>query len=60
MKLPVAVDNSQVTADYTNGVLTLTLPKHVEVRNQVVKINLTESTPAPTETTEPTPEATNG
>lgn len=29
VKLPVAVDNGQVTADYTNGVLTLTLPKHL-------------------------------
>jgi HSP20 family protein len=47
VKLPVAVDNTQVTADYTNGILTLTLPKHVEVRNQVVKVNLTEAKSAP-------------
>ncbi len=52
VKLPVAVDNTQVTADYANGVLTLTLPKHVEVRNQVVKVNLTEANSTPEETTE--------
>lgn len=57
VKLPVAVDNSQVVADYTNGILTLTLPKHVEVRNQVVKVSLIESNQTPTETTT---EATNG
>jgi HSP20 family protein len=56
VKLPVAVDNGQVTADYTNGVLTLTLPKHSEVRNQVVKVNLTEAK----STSEGTTEATNG
>ncbi len=60
VKLPVAVDNSQVIADYTNGVLTLTLPKHTEVRNQVVKVNLTEFSQTPAETTETTTEATNG
>ncbi len=60
VKLPVAVDNGQVTADYTNGVLTLTLPKHVEVLNQVVKVNLTEPNQTPDETTESTPEVSNG
>ncbi|MEB3336460.1 MAG: Hsp20/alpha crystallin family protein [Leptolyngbyaceae bacterium] len=40
--LPVAVDNTQVQADYKDGILKLTLPKAPEVRNQVVKVNLTE------------------
>jgi HSP20 family protein len=52
VKLPVAVDNGQVAADYTNGVLTLTLPKHAEVRNQVLKVNLTESGTSSEGTTE--------
>jgi len=52
VKLPVAIDNTQVKADYTNGVLTLTLPKHAEVRTQVVKVNLTESNATPEATTE--------
>lgn len=42
VNLPVAIENEQVQADYTNGLLSLTLPKVVEARNQVVKLNLTE------------------
>lgn len=38
--LPGAVQNDQVKADYQDGILTLTLPKVPELRNQVVKINL--------------------
>lgn len=38
--LPVAVQNDQVQADFTNGILNLTLPKVVEARNHVVKVNL--------------------
>jgi HSP20 family protein len=38
--LPVAVQNSKVKADFTNGILTLTLPKVEEAVNKVVKINL--------------------
>jgi HSP20 family protein len=41
--LPVAVQNDQVKAAYKDGVLTLTLPKVVEVRNPVVKLNLAEA-----------------
>lgn len=41
--LPVAVQNDQVQANYQDGILTLTLPKVAEVRNQVVKVNLTQS-----------------
>lgn len=40
VSLPVAVQNDKVQADYKDGILTLTLPKVEEVRNQVVKVNL--------------------
>ncbi len=40
--LPVAVQNDRVTADFTNGILTLTLPKVKAAKNRVVKLNLTE------------------
>jgi HSP20 family protein len=38
--LPVAVQNNKVEADYTDGILTLTLPKVEEAVNRVVKVNL--------------------
>jgi HSP20 family protein len=38
--LPSAVQNDQVQAGYKNGILSLTLPKVVEARNKVVKVNL--------------------
>lgn len=41
--LPVAVVNDQVQAEFKNGILTLTLPKVSEARNQVVKINLVDT-----------------
>ncbi|HAA31406.1 MAG TPA: molecular chaperone [Cyanobacteria bacterium UBA8553] len=41
--LPVAVKNDQVQADFTNGILTLTLPKVESAKNRVVKLNLVES-----------------
>jgi HSP20 family protein len=41
--LPVAVQNDQVKADFTNGILTLTLPKVDAAKNRVVKLNLCES-----------------
>jgi HSP20 family protein len=41
VNLPVAVQNDKVQADFQDGILTLTLPKVDEVRNRVVKINLT-------------------
>ena len=44
--LPVAVQNDQVKADFTNGILTLTLPKVEAAKNRVVKLDLTEK-PAP-------------
>ncbi len=40
--LPVAVINDQVQAEYKDGILTLSLPKVVEARNKVVKINLAD------------------
>lgn len=40
IQLPVAIQNEQVTADYTDGILTLNLPKVEEVKNKVFKVNL--------------------
>ena len=38
--LPVPVQNSQVTANYQDGILYLTLPKASAETNKVVKVNL--------------------
>jgi HSP20 family protein len=38
--LPVEVQNSQVTANYQDGILYLTLPKAAAENNTVVKVNL--------------------
>jgi HSP20 family protein len=38
--LPVNIDNNNVTAEYKDGVLNLTLPKAEEEKSKVVKINL--------------------
>lgn len=38
--LPVEVQNDAARADYTDGVLVLTLPKTVSERQKVVKVNL--------------------
>lgn len=40
VNLPDGVQNDQVVANFADGVLTLTLPKVVEARNKVVKIDL--------------------
>ncbi|MGB3312702.1 MAG: Hsp20/alpha crystallin family protein [Nodosilinea sp.] len=40
VNLPDGVQNDQVGANFAHGVLTLTLPKVVEARNKVVKIDL--------------------
>ena len=40
INLPVAIDHEQVSADYTNGILTVHVPKSAEVRHQVVKVNV--------------------
>ncbi|MDJ0702522.1 MAG: Hsp20/alpha crystallin family protein [Leptolyngbyaceae cyanobacterium MO_188.B28] len=42
VSLPEAIQNSQVAADFDQGVLTITLPKVEEVQNKVVKINLAD------------------
>ncbi|OKH17411.1 Hsp20/alpha crystallin family protein [[Limnothrix rosea] IAM M-220] len=38
--LPVAIDHENVSADFADGVLTLTLPKVVPTSKKVVKLNL--------------------
>lgn len=40
ISLPVRIQNTQVTAEYKDGILTLTLPKADEEKNKVVKVNL--------------------
>ena len=37
--LPVKIQNTNVTADYKDGILNLTLPKSEEEKNKVVKVN---------------------
>ncbi|AVQ72586.1 spore protein SP21 [Microcystis aeruginosa NIES-1211] len=38
--LPVQVDNTNVTAEYKDGILNLTLPKAEEEKNKVVKVSI--------------------
>ncbi len=38
--LPARVQNTNVNAEYKDGVLNLTLPKAEEEKNKVVKVNL--------------------
>jgi HSP20 family protein len=38
--LPVRIQNTNVTADYKDGILNLTLPKSESEKNKVVKVNL--------------------
>jgi len=38
--LPARIQNTNVTADYKDGILKLTLPKAEEEKNKVVKVNL--------------------
>ncbi|MGY6529396.1 MAG: Hsp20/alpha crystallin family protein [Cyanobacterium sp.] len=40
INLPVAIKNTEVVAEYNDGILMLTLPKVEEVKNKVVKISL--------------------
>ncbi|MEM7757616.1 MAG: Hsp20/alpha crystallin family protein [Cyanobacteria bacterium P01_A01_bin.40] len=42
--LPVRIQNTNVTADYKDGILNLTLPKAEEEKNKVVKVNLESET----------------
>jgi HSP20 family protein len=41
--LPGRIQNTNVTADYKDGILNLTLPKAEEEKNKVVKVNLGEA-----------------
>ena len=43
INLPVAIDHEQVSADYTNGILTVHVPKSAEVRHQVVKVSVADA-----------------
>ncbi|MBD1835241.1 Hsp20/alpha crystallin family protein [Cyanobacteria bacterium FACHB-472] len=38
--LPARIQNTQVQAEYKDGILSLTLPKSEEEKNKVVKVNL--------------------
>jgi len=38
--LPARVENTNVKAEYKNGILQLTLPKAEEEKNKVVKVNI--------------------
>ena len=40
--LPARIQNTNVTAEYKDGILNLTLPKSEEEKNKVVKVNLGE------------------
>ena len=41
--LPVRIENTNVTADYKDGILHLNLPKSHEERNKVVKVSIPET-----------------
>ena len=41
--LPARIQNTNVTADYKDGILNLTLPKSEAEKNKVVKVNLGEA-----------------
>ncbi|QLE51910.1 Hsp20/alpha crystallin family protein [Nostoc sp. C057] len=41
--LPTRIQNTNVKADYKDGILNLTLPKAEEEKNKVVKVNLASS-----------------
>jgi HSP20 family protein len=40
INLPVRIENTNVTAEYKNGILNLTLPKAETEKQKVVKVNL--------------------
>jgi len=50
VRLPAAVQNDQVQAEYKDGILHLTLPKTPTAKNQVVKVNLVEPETTTSET----------
>jgi HSP20 family protein len=45
IRLPARVDNAAVKAEYTDGILSLTLPKHPEELNKVVKVDVQKLIP---------------
>ncbi|MDY6786130.1 MAG: Hsp20/alpha crystallin family protein [Cyanobacteriota bacterium] len=45
IRLPVSIDNTQIRAELTNGILTLTLPKLGIIHNRAVRVNLTRLMP---------------
>ncbi len=40
ISLPARIQNTNVTAEYKDGILNLTLPKTEQEKNKVVKVNL--------------------
>lgn len=52
VSLPIAIEPTEVSANYEAGVLILTLPKAEDVRNKVVKVNVAGAAPAIAETSE--------
>ena len=44
IELPTNIKNNRVEAEYTNGILTLTLPKEDSDRHRAVKVNVNEAT----------------
>ncbi|NCO75222.1 MAG: Hsp20/alpha crystallin family protein [Cyanobacteria bacterium] len=42
INLPVAIQNEKVIADYSDGILTLILPRVEEVKNKVFKVNFSD------------------
>ncbi|WP_373480849.1 Hsp20/alpha crystallin family protein [Geminocystis sp.] len=42
INLPVAIQNDKVIADYSDGILTLILPRVEEVKNKVFKVNFSD------------------
>ncbi len=44
LPLPVLVDNNNVTAEYKDGILSLTLPRAEEEKNKVVKVSINPTT----------------
>lgn len=43
IQLPARIQNTNVTAEYKDGILNLTLPKTEQEKNKVVKVNLDEA-----------------
>ncbi len=43
ISLPAKIENTQVTAEYKDGILNLTLPKTSQEKNKVVKVNLDQA-----------------